>query len=147
MRIQSINQNNYQNNSPKRTVAFKENFCIVQKKISGCPLESACENVVLSWRKKLATLIYECRMKAGGTKSKRIYDEKTGMIFILDENTVKKLVGAADDTSKLAILNDIKDGKTGEVINFDAQKICDEARPTEISCRGKYVSIGRKNEN
>lgn len=151
MKIQSINQNNYQNNYPQKNIAFKENFCIVKTNVTKCPLKARCENVVREIEKRLAALIAECQEKTkelGDCLKYAIPEENGEAIYIFDQPTSIKLIGSKTEEEAVNIFTNLRSGQTGKVINFDTQKICDELKPTEISCRGKYVSIGaRKNEN
>lgn len=120
MRIQSINQNNYQN----RNVGFKMNYCIKSQMLK-CPKIEMCPTVASKLKTEISRLVKIAREKAGKGNGAIAYsDEETIATFILDAQTYAK-VEKANEQEQLAILSGILKGENSEIIPLDAQNICE----------------------
>lgn len=120
MRIQSINQNNYQN----RNVGFKMNYCIKSPMLN-CPKIEMCPQVASKLKTEILRLVKIAQEKAGKGNGAIAYaDEETIATFILDAQTYAK-VEKLDSEGQLAILSSILKGENGEIIPLDAQNLCE----------------------
>lgn len=137
MRIQSINQNNYQNNRQK-DIGFKMNFCIEFPKIP-CRRNNPCDNFMRSMGEEGFEIIKGCLQRVGGSKYGIVENADRNNIrtLIIDEATLRNIDQAADQTARDAILDKVKDGEIGEIITVDTQRICDCMQTTcmaNLSC-------------
>lgn len=83
----------------------------------------------------LADLVRLYKGKAGeGNGIVCFADEGVSATFILDAQTYSK-VEHSGSAEQLAILQEILNGRNGEVIPLDVQEICNRIRPTEKDCR------------
>ena len=139
MRIQSINQNNYHNNCPKRTASFKQNFCFDYSPMI-CVRNRFCPKFIDALFVKQAELINYISSKAGGKEHLKIpVRGNAGRIYFLDEKSAAEYVNLADETKKVAFLAKIHSGENGEVLLIKGQEMCNAIKGTEYGCNPTIV--------
>lgn len=131
MRVQSINQNNYQNNRPKNDIGFKMNFCIKVKPL-GCPKNLPCDEFIRAMRTKTEAVVMQCQSKSRvrgegiPTLLPPFIDSKFNSITLaFDEATLAEMELKANQEASNAIFYGVHSGQNSEIIEIDSQAICD----------------------
>lgn len=124
MRIQNINQNNYQNNRPKKNIGFKMNSCVVLEgfkseyaKLEGTTLETV--------QKAIKEVLRQFNRTQKGEKITVLQDnENLSKFWVIDADTIEKAQKNATDKGNNQIGIELPDNVKTYIFNWtDLRKI------------------------
>lgn len=131
MRIQSISQNNHQNNHPKNDIGFKMNFCIKIKPLR-CPKNLGCDKFIRELGAKTEAVVMQCQSKSRGRGEgiptllpSFIDSEFNSITLAFDEATLAEVEIKTNQEASNAIFYGVHSGQNSEIIEIDSQTICE----------------------
>ena len=131
MRIQSTNQNNYQN----RNVAFKENFHSVVKALP-CPTrKTACPNALIIAKQIFLGLVPNEPIVFYRSVSNKLE------LFSLDAKTRAEVNEARTERDLIAILKRVRESKKTKHVKIKPGQICLEAESLVLADRYGWNKI------